>query len=274
MLLPGADVDDRGLHARLDRLERRIGVRRRSEPVARRPSASSGQPAAEPRPDPRRRHCQRFTPERSAAASPGQPPSAADAPLRRPAQAVPACQHPVSRPTEARAQLSVTDVRRLWPEVLEEVKGKRRFTWILLSQNAQVAELRNGTLLLAMSNAGARDSFARGGNEDVLREAIVVVMGADFAIETMVDPSATPSAGRHRVRHRQLRQAPTPQQPAPESPVDPHARTALRDADALTTRDAAASRDDSDLEENAESHTELLARHLGAEIIAEEDHGA
>ena len=39
-------------------------------------------------------------------------------------------------------------------------------------------------------------------------------------------------------------------------------------------RDAAASRDDSDLEETAESHTELLARHLGAEIIAEEDHGA
>jgi DNA polymerase-3 subunit gamma/tau len=36
----------------------------------------------------------------------------------------------------------------------------------------------------------------------------------------------------------------------------------------------AASRDDSDLEEDAESHTELLVRHLGAEIIAEEDHGA
>jgi DNA polymerase-3 subunit gamma/tau len=35
-----------------------------------------------------------------------------------------------------------------------------------------------------------------------------------------------------------------------------------------------ASRDDSDLEEDAESHAELLARHLGAEIIAEEDHGA
>ena len=102
------------------------------------------------------------------------------------------------------ASLSVTDVRRLWPEVLEEVKGKRRFTWILLSQNAQVAELRNGTLLLGMSNAGARDSFARGGNEDVLREAIVVVMGADFAIETMVDPSATSRRG-HRVRRRPYR---------------------------------------------------------------------
>jgi DNA polymerase-3 subunit gamma/tau len=38
--------------------------------------------------------------------------------------------------------------------------------------------------------------------------------------------------------------------------------------------DEAASRDDSDLTEDAQSHTELLARHLGAEIIAEEDHGA
>jgi hypothetical protein len=38
--------------------------------------------------------------------------------------------------------------------------------------------------------------------------------------------------------------------------------------------DAVASRDDSDLEEGAESQTELLARQLGAQIIAEEDHGA
>jgi hypothetical protein len=89
-------------------------------------------------------------------------------------------------------RLTVEDVRRLWPEVLEEVKAKRRFTWILLSQNAQVADLRNGSLLLAMSNAGTRDSFARGGGDAVLREAIVTVMGADFEIETMVDANGTP----------------------------------------------------------------------------------
>ncbi|HET8915876.1 MAG TPA: hypothetical protein VFM91_09240, partial [Propionibacteriaceae bacterium] len=38
--------------------------------------------------------------------------------------------------------------------------------------------------------------------------------------------------------------------------------------------DEAASRDDSDVKEDPQSHTDLLARHLGAEIIAEEDHGA
>ena len=39
-------------------------------------------------------------------------------------------------------------------------------------------------------------------------------------------------------------------------------------------RDAAVRPDDSDLDEGGESHTELLARHLGAEIIAEEHDGA
>jgi hypothetical protein len=34
-----------------------------------------------------------------------------------------------------------------------------------------------------MSGAEARDSFVSGGNEAVLREAIVAVMGVDFAIE-------------------------------------------------------------------------------------------
>jgi DNA polymerase-3 subunit gamma/tau len=168
-------------------------------------------------------------------------------------------------------QLSVTDVRRLWPEVLEEVKGKRRFTWILLSQNAQVAELRNGTLLLALSNAGARDSFARGGNEDVLREAIVVVMGADFAVETMVDPGAGSSEGASRTSQA----VPPPAGPAPSAPDSSASRTTNGASNAIAEDpDGAASRDDTDLDENSESQTQLLARQLGAEIIAEEDHGA
>ncbi|HEX2050806.1 MAG TPA: hypothetical protein VHJ34_09280, partial [Actinomycetota bacterium] len=35
-------------------------------------------------------------------------------------------------------------------------------------------------------------------------------------------------------------------------------------------RDALASRDDTDLDESVTSHRELLTRHLGAEIIAED----
>jgi DNA polymerase III subunit gamma/tau len=258
-LLPGADVDDRGLHARLDRLERRLGVTGSANPPA--PAQPQTQPAPSPptasaTPPPSVREITPSLPPRTPQAHPT---SAATVPAENTRSG--------TDDAEGRG-LSVTDVRRLWPEVLEEVKGKRRFTWILLSQNAQVTELRKGTLLLGMSNAGARDSFARGGNEDVLREAIVVVMGADFAIETMVDPSATPSPGASRTP-----QALTP--PAASAPDAAATRTTNGAPNIIAEDpDAAASRDDSDLDENAESHTELLARHLGAEIIAEEDHGA
>ena len=111
----------------------------------------------------------------------------------------------------------------------------------------------------------------RGGSEDVLREAMVVVMGADFAVETMVDPSA---ARRDRGTAYAACTGEHPTPPHPHLPASKaRAANGVRNETA-EDRDAVASRDDSDLDEDAESHTELLARHLGAEIIAEEDHGA
>jgi DNA polymerase-3 subunit gamma/tau len=282
-LLPGADVDDRGLHARLDRLERRLGVTGSANPPAaaqpqtpppQTPGSQTPQtqtPPPQTPPDPSSRTASVTPPPSEPKITPPLPPHTPQVVPTSAAAPVSAADTQSGHSAEQGVGLSVTDVRRLWPEVLEEVKGKRRFTWILLSQNAQVAELRNGTLLLAMSNTGARDSFARGGNEDVLREAIVVVMGADFAVETMVDPSATSSEAASRTSQS----VPSPAGPAPSAPDTPATRTTNGAPNAIAEDpDAAASRDDSDLDENAESQTQLLARHLGAEIIAEEDHGA
>ncbi len=323
VLLPGADVDDRGIHARLDRIERRLGVAGSAAPPAAGPAATSVTTAAPaavaptapeapsapttpptepapPRPD--------APPIATSPATPaGKPPSEpAPQDLRGPSggesddtRLGPAPDPEPSPAGSGGPQLTVTDVRRLWPEVLEEVKGKRRFTWILLSQNAQVAELRNGVLLLALANAGARDSFSRGGSEDVLKEALIVVLGADFKIETMVDSGSTgPAPGRPApvsddAARSWASPAPVPQAapavpPPPASPLSPadpavreQARQSIRPTrqgqtvtSADDERDAAANVNDSDLEESTESHTELLARHLGAEIIAEEEHGA
>ena len=97
-----------------------------------------------------------------------------------------------------------------------------------------------------------------------------MVMGADFAVETMVDPSATPPLGRS-IAYASGRAG------AHRGAEDliPLTRAANGSQNAIAEDpDEVASRDDSDLTEDAPSHTELLARHLGAEIIAEEDHGA
>jgi len=75
----------------------------------------------------------------------------------------------------------------LWPDVLEEVKRRRRFTWMTISQHAQVAEVSDGTLVLSFANPGARDSFLKGGSDDVLRDALVEVMGADLRISALLE---------------------------------------------------------------------------------------
>ena len=302
VLLPGADVDDRGIHARLDRLERRIGMTGslRAQPVESREPGASTVSAGSTEQTPTRAEPSSMRPEPVEAPEPGvmgpelvdgpQPgASAGSARMASDTRGLAGgetddtklgSEPDPAQPTPG-AKFTVTDIRRLWPEVLEEVKGKRRFTWILLSQNAQVAELRGDTLLLAMTNAGARDSFGRGGSEDVLREALVVVLGADFKIDTMVEPGNTSAASP---RTPPSAPAPPPPQPvASPEPVDTRARDQARQSIRPTRedgrpadpgsdeRDEAVSRDDDVLDDATESHRDLLTRHLGAEIISEEE---
>ncbi|WP_435241219.1 DNA polymerase III subunit gamma and tau [Streptomyces cucumeris] len=86
-------------------------------------------------------------------------------------------------------------VRQMWPDILEAVKNRRRFTWILLSQNASVSGFDGTTLQIGFSNAGARDSFVSGGSEDVLRQALSDAIGVQWRIEAIVDPSGGGGGG-------------------------------------------------------------------------------
>ena len=92
------------------------------------------------------------------------------------------------QPTPGMAQ-GAMQVRQMWPDILEAVKNRRRFTWILLSQNATVSGFDGTTLQIGFPNAGARDSFANGGSEDILRQALNDAIGVQWRIEAIVDPS-------------------------------------------------------------------------------------
>lgn len=109
-------------------------------------------------------------------------------------------------------------VRNMWPDILEAVKNRRRFTWILLSQNAQVTGFDGTTLQIGFLNAGARDNFASSGSEEVLRQALAERFNAQWKIEAVVDPSggagapAQTGGGRPAAPPAQQYQAPAPQQ--------------------------------------------------------------
>ncbi|NGO09532.1 DNA polymerase III subunit gamma and tau, partial [Streptomyces sp. HC44] len=120
----------------------------------------------------------------TAPASTGPTPAVSSAPAVPPAPAGSAA--PANPPASASGGL---DPRMLWPNILEAVKNRRRFTWILLSQNAHVAGFDGTTLQIGFVNAGARDNFASSGSEDVLRQALIEQFNAQWKIEAVVDTS-------------------------------------------------------------------------------------
>ncbi|MFH9891875.1 DNA polymerase III subunit gamma and tau [Streptomyces luteogriseus] len=126
------------------------------------------------------------------------PPPTAPAPSTPPPTAQPPAPVAAPAPAPAASGGGGLDPRMLWPNILEAVKNRRRFTWILLSQNAQVAGFDGTTLQLGFVNAGARDNFLSSGSEDVLRQALGEQFNVQWKIEAIVDPSggsAPPAPG-------------------------------------------------------------------------------
>jgi DNA polymerase III subunit gamma/tau len=298
VLLPAADDSTAGVLARLDRLERRVSI----EGGAPSGTAAVVPPTAQARPASAPAH----HPAAPAAAAPAAPAPAAPPTPSEPRDAEPVATETPSEsvPQPAQAQrsggLGLVEVRRLWPDLLESVKLKRRFTWIMLSQNAQVAAVDDKTLTVALVNSGARDSFMRSGSDEILRQAAIDVIGHDWRVEAIVDPSAQPGADPDN-EPRTVRPAvapepeaaapgppppeapPAPQQP-PRAAADPEAIATARGAiqatrapgsmqrNEPTVSDEDVSPDDPDADDGGLAGAELLERELGARVIEEIPH--
>jgi DNA polymerase-3 subunit gamma/tau len=104
---------------------------------------------------------------------------------------------PAPKVTSAPGAFDIAALRRAWPDVIEDVKKRRRLTWSLLSASAQVLAVDDTAITIGIVNAGARDSFVRSESDEILRKAFVDVVGIDRKIECVVDPSIdtnTPAA--------------------------------------------------------------------------------
>jgi DNA polymerase-3 subunit gamma/tau len=105
---------------------------------------------------------------------------------------------PVSseQPTAKKVSVDSMDIaglRRIWPDVIENVKKRRRLTWSLLSASAQILGVDDTNITIGIVNAGARDSFVRSESDEILRQAFIEVVGLDRKIDCVVDPSVNPN---------------------------------------------------------------------------------
>jgi len=90
---------------------------------------------------------------------------------------------------KASGSIDITALRRMWPEVIDKVKGKRRLTWSLLATSAQIISLDNENITIGIVNPGARDSFIRSESDVILSDAFEEVTGVRRKIVATVDTS-------------------------------------------------------------------------------------
>ena len=201
MMLPDAATDAGAVLQRLERLERRMTAGAEATPEA-------AQPAP---PEP-------VVPAAPAAAS---------------AEPTPAAAAPASPP----GALDAAAVRRIWPEVLEAVKGASRRTKALLD-NAQVTGVVGEVVKLSAPGALAK-MIAEESNLSVLRSALTKVVGGDWqvAVESGTNGASDAPDAASAVEP-DPRDEPDYQPPAAQiaGPVDPEADAVRLIQDQLDAR--------------------------------------
>ncbi|MFD7031254.1 DNA polymerase III subunit gamma and tau, partial [Streptomyces sp. NPDC059917] len=225
---------------------------------------------------------------------PGAAASGAPAPAAAPAAPVPVAAAPAPAAPVASGPgmaAGAGQVQAMWPGVLEAVKNKRRFTWILLSQNAQVVGFDGAVLQLGFPNPGARDNFASSGSEDVLKQVLSEQFQVNWKIEAVVGggqpapvstsysappPSYAPPAPAPAY---QPPQAQAPQQPAAPAYQPPPAQGHQQQPPAapapvpmrepVRPEDDVPEEDDPDLVDSALTGHDLIVRELGATVVEE-----
>jgi DNA polymerase-3 subunit gamma/tau len=178
ILLPMSDNSEAGLLARIERLERVENIASPARISDTQSPSLRSQPLLNQNP------------------SPAKKAAVKEAKTGDGVEVVSEASSSTSQPVER--TMDVAGLRRLWPDVIENVKKRRRLTWSLLSASAQILGVDDKNITIGIVNAGARDSFIRSESDEILRQAFIEVVGLDRKIECTVDPSidttSTPEA--------------------------------------------------------------------------------
>ena len=187
ILLPGGDTSESGLLSRIERLER-------AENLAPMSNSVSSVKAPKNEIGDFKESLPKSPIQTEELSSKAKSPSKAEeiAPKKVVAEEV------KKAPVKASTGMDIAGLRRVWPDVIEDVKKRRRLTWSLLSTSAQVLGLDDSAITIGIVNAGARDSFIRSESDVILRQAFVDVVGIDRKIEVVVDASINPNTPQAR----------------------------------------------------------------------------
>ena len=206
VLLPAASTDPAAVLTRIERLERRLDIAGANPPAPSTPAAPTpapAPPAAAPTAAP--------TPAAPSAAADAEreshpaespepaPPPAWPTPATLGAPAVTPTGPEEAAPADAPAAdalpasgLDAAGLRRGWDAVLDAVKASKRVTHARLL-DAQVLGVQGRRLQLGFSTPTLAKQFAEGVHIEVLREALLLAVGADLDVQCSVSGASAES---------------------------------------------------------------------------------
>jgi DNA polymerase-3 subunit gamma/tau len=163
VLVPSSDKTEVGSLARIERLERRMGV---AQNVDAAPVQSTPVQAA-----------------------PAQAAQSAAAPAAKPAPVAPAAK-PAAQPPASTSGVSTQAMVAAWPEILSQVKAESKSAWVV-AFTLTVMDLSGDVLTLKFLSQKDLDGFkADSRSTDALRKAIFAVLGLQVKFKPHVDESA------------------------------------------------------------------------------------
>ena len=107
---------------------------------------------------------------------------------------------PVEQPSRPSGGIDVAAIRRAWPDILAWIFKHKRTTWTLLSEHATVHDYDGAKVVLGISTVGIANTFRHGPHADLVRQALIDVLGVDARVEGIPTPDAalsTPSGEAH-----------------------------------------------------------------------------
>ncbi|TYC98432.1 DNA polymerase III subunit gamma and tau [Arthrobacter echini] len=141
-----------------------------------------------------------------------------------PAESVPA-QGASPRQDHAPSE-NIEMIRRAWPEIMNEVAGIKRATWLIVNVSAAPRSFDGNQLVLAFANQGNAIGFQRGQHMDNVKQAIHKVLGLTCSIEVVhdagggggADPKAPAGPPAPTSDRRPAATTPAPERPAAPGP--------------------------------------------------------
>ncbi|WP_460465751.1 DNA polymerase III subunit gamma and tau [Arthrobacter pigmenti] len=195
ILLPGAEEGERGIAARVDRIERRLQYGGTPEPEPAEPAAPAESQAQTPPSIPE------TEPEGPGSATAGETSPSGAGPVddwsntstAEPSD--PAPEAAAASPARAADSTSggagsVEMIRRAWPEIMDELSGIRKVSWMMVKDYAAVKSFDGRTIELSFDSPGRAAGFNRQDHLDNMSQAINKVLGLKCAISPVHDASA------------------------------------------------------------------------------------